>query len=187
MREWEQATWASGQTEKAVIHCAGTAVARAAEHWTRPAPASSCWRAKVTMATTPLSPPRPSVTASIETVRVTDPAATTAQLPAQLESGCALLLDGLFGIGLNRPLSAPWLHLIRLINGSGVPVLAVDVPVRSERRFRIAHGRRDPGGAHAHARDGQGRIDPPHRLALRSAGSTSQPTSGSRRVRFRLS
>lgn len=31
MREWEKATWASGQTEEAVMRRAGQAVARAAE------------------------------------------------------------------------------------------------------------------------------------------------------------
>jgi NAD(P)H-hydrate epimerase len=128
MREWEQATWASGQTEKAVIHCAGTAVARAAEHWTRPGARIVVLAGQGHNGDDALVAAEAIRDRVIETVRVTDPAATTAQLPAQLESGCALLLDGLFGIGLNRPLSAPWLHLIRLINGSGVPVLAVDVP-----------------------------------------------------------
>src|ERR1044072_5607003 len=35
MREWEKATWASGQTEAAVIQKAGAAVARKAEEMTR--------------------------------------------------------------------------------------------------------------------------------------------------------
>ena len=37
MREWEKATWASGQNEDAVMRRAGHAVARAAERLTRPA------------------------------------------------------------------------------------------------------------------------------------------------------
>ncbi|HTD86207.1 MAG TPA: NAD(P)H-hydrate dehydratase, partial [Candidatus Binatia bacterium] len=39
-----------------------------------------------------------------------------------------LIVDGLFGIGLNRPLANNWIALIQEINKSGVPILAVDVP-----------------------------------------------------------
>src|ERR1043166_5226653 len=35
MREWEKATWASGQTEEAVMRLAGRAVGRTAEKLTR--------------------------------------------------------------------------------------------------------------------------------------------------------
>jgi NAD(P)H-hydrate epimerase len=38
------------------------------------------------------------------------------------------IIDGLFGIGLNRPLDGAWRELIEAVNGSGVPILAVDVP-----------------------------------------------------------
>ncbi|HEV2456305.1 MAG TPA: NAD(P)H-hydrate dehydratase, partial [Verrucomicrobiae bacterium] len=40
----------------------------------------------------------------------------------------ALIIDGLFGIGLNRSLDEHWQQLIALVNQSGIPVLAVDVP-----------------------------------------------------------
>ncbi len=39
-----------------------------------------------------------------------------------------LVVDGLFGIGLNRELSPDWCHFIETINASKSPVLAVDVP-----------------------------------------------------------
>lgn len=39
-----------------------------------------------------------------------------------------LLVDGLFGIGLARPLAAPWLSLITRINAYRGPVLAIDCP-----------------------------------------------------------
>jgi hydroxyethylthiazole kinase-like uncharacterized protein yjeF len=38
------------------------------------------------------------------------------------------IVDALFGIGLNRPLNEDWRKLIEAINGSGIPILAVDVP-----------------------------------------------------------
>lgn len=39
-----------------------------------------------------------------------------------------LLVDALFGSGLNRPLDKPTAELVTLINQSGKPVLAVDIP-----------------------------------------------------------
>lgn len=39
-----------------------------------------------------------------------------------------LLIDGLFGIGLNRPLDSSWQQLVDTINAWRVPVLALDVP-----------------------------------------------------------
>ena len=38
------------------------------------------------------------------------------------------MVDGLFGIGLNRPLNASWIALIENINDAKLRVLAVDVP-----------------------------------------------------------
>jgi NAD(P)H-hydrate epimerase len=40
----------------------------------------------------------------------------------------ALIIDGLFGIGLNRPLSAEWAALLEMVNASGCAILAVDIP-----------------------------------------------------------
>lgn len=39
-----------------------------------------------------------------------------------------LVIDGLFGIGLNRPLGSDWQALVDTVNGWNVPVLALDVP-----------------------------------------------------------
>ena len=40
----------------------------------------------------------------------------------------ALIIDGLFGIGLDRPLADDWKKFIETVNRSGIPILAVDVP-----------------------------------------------------------
>jgi hypothetical protein len=45
-----------------------------------------------------------------------------------LASRPALTVDGLFGIGLNRPLGPEWVSFIERVNAAGLPVLAVDVP-----------------------------------------------------------
>jgi NAD(P)H-hydrate epimerase len=40
----------------------------------------------------------------------------------------ALVVDALFGTGLERPLDQPWKAAIEAVNASGRPVLAVDLP-----------------------------------------------------------
>lgn len=39
-----------------------------------------------------------------------------------------VIVDALFGIGLDRPLQDHWLEAVRLINTSGKPVLSLDIP-----------------------------------------------------------
>lgn len=58
-------------------------------------------------------------------VNVTDPAGAVAD--ARNFTG-ALIVDGLFGIGLSRLLAGDWLRLVQTLNQSRVPILAVDVP-----------------------------------------------------------
>jgi len=45
-----------------------------------------------------------------------------------LSQSCVLIIDALLGTGLNGPLNAPYRQLIETINGSGLPILAVDIP-----------------------------------------------------------
>ena len=52
----------------------------------------------------------------------------------------ALIIDGLFGIGLNRPLDGPWTWLIDFVNAAGVPILAVDVPSGLDADTGVAPG-----------------------------------------------
>lgn len=64
-------------------------------------------------------------------IDATDPSAAredlSARIPA-LQAADGLLIDGLFGIGLNRPFKDAWLELIHTINSSALKTLAVDVP-----------------------------------------------------------
>lgn len=46
----------------------------------------------------------------------------------QLTTKPELLIDGLFGIGLNRPLSANWQTVILSLNNLAIPTLALDTP-----------------------------------------------------------
>src|SRR5260370_8884427 len=59
MREWEKATWASGQSEEAVMRLAGQAVARPAQQPTPPGGFLSVLSAKGHNGDPPPFPPRP--------------------------------------------------------------------------------------------------------------------------------
>lgn len=51
--------------------------------------------------------------------------------PEQIGAACslhALVVDALFGTGLDRPLRAPWPAVIDAVNGCERPILAVDLP-----------------------------------------------------------
>ncbi len=125
MREWEQATWATGVSKESVMRRAGQAVARGALRLTRPGEEILVLAGKghngddARFAAGDLTGRR------VRVVNVTDPAAVVAE--AKDFSG-ALIVDGLFGIGLSRPLEGEWLRLVQALNESRVPILAVDVP-----------------------------------------------------------
>jgi NAD(P)H-hydrate epimerase len=128
MREWETATWATGQTEAAVIRRVGQRVASRARLLTRAGDAILLLAGK--------GHNGDDARAAREflddrTAKILELSAPETDLPA-LESALrekpALIIDGLFGIGLNRPLAEPWQKIIGLINAAKIPVLAVDVP-----------------------------------------------------------
>ncbi len=52
----------------------------------------------------------------------------------------ALIVDGLFGIGLARPIGAPWAQWIEWANASGAPILALDLPSGLDAATGVAHG-----------------------------------------------
>lgn len=128
MREWEKATWASGETEAQVIQQVGLRVARRAEQLTAADDLILLLAGKghngddVRAAHEFLTGRR------VELLEIKSPAEALARLEAVLALNPALLVDGLFGIGLNRPLDEPWLKFIARINETQLPVLAVDVP-----------------------------------------------------------
>jgi ADP-dependent NAD(P)H-hydrate dehydratase / NAD(P)H-hydrate epimerase len=52
---------------------------------------------------------------------------------------CGLIVDGLFGIGLTRPVEGVYAQWIARANGSGVPILALDVPSGLDADTGVAH------------------------------------------------
>ncbi|HKQ36711.1 MAG TPA: NAD(P)H-hydrate dehydratase [Verrucomicrobiae bacterium] len=128
MREWEKATWASGQTEDAVMQCAGQAVARFAQTLTCAGDSILVLAGKGHNGEDAKYAAKFLSGREAKILEVFDPEAAIKEFKAALKTPPALIIDGLFGIGLNRPLSANWIALIQEINKSGVPILAVDVP-----------------------------------------------------------
>ena len=128
MREWEKATWASGQTEENVIRQAGTAVGRRAEQLTRPRDFILVLCGKGHNGDDAHVAAEVIRDREVKVLRVTDPESVGKELGELLARKPALIIDGLFGIGLNRGLRLDWIKLIQQINDAHRPVLAVDVP-----------------------------------------------------------
>jgi ADP-dependent NAD(P)H-hydrate dehydratase / NAD(P)H-hydrate epimerase len=128
MRDWEQATWKTGRSQAEVIRRAGGAVAEVAARLTNPGDRVVILAGKghngddACLAGEHLTDRRS------EILRIAEPDPGRREVMARLESTPALIIDGLFGIGLNRPLSPAWIQLIGAINDRQFPVLAVDVP-----------------------------------------------------------
>jgi ADP-dependent NAD(P)H-hydrate dehydratase / NAD(P)H-hydrate epimerase len=128
MREWEAASWRSGLTETEVIQKAAMAVAQWARQMTCPGARVLVLAGKgnngadARLAGAFLPDRR------VDILNVTDPESSLPTLDSLLSSRPDLIIDGLFGIGLNRPLNPAWCALLQHVNDSIVPVLSVDVP-----------------------------------------------------------
>jgi len=128
MREWERATWSAGQTEAEVIRRVGAALARCALELTQPGDAILILAGKghngddVRAARDFLKDRR------VELLDIVAPETDLPGLERQLFLKPALVIDGLFGVGLDRPLADAWKKIIEAVNRSGIPVLAADVP-----------------------------------------------------------
>lgn len=129
MREWETATWVTGQTEAEVIALVGKRVAKRALELTTKDDrililAGKGHNGDDARAAIPHLRER-----DVVSLAVVDPKIAL----EEVVNVCAakkpkLILDGLFGIGLSRPLNDDWQKLIKTINESNIAVLAVDIP-----------------------------------------------------------
>jgi NAD(P)H-hydrate epimerase len=144
MREWEKATWAAGQTEAEVIRRVGEKIAEVARRMTQSGDAILILTGKgrngddartareflgdrevvLLDVTNPLT-----ALAEFETAcrRLGEPASLHSDTPTPRHP-VSLLIDGLFGIGLSRPLDEHWKKFIAAVNESKIQVLAVDTP-----------------------------------------------------------
>lgn len=128
MREWELATWKSGQTEAEVIRQVGEQIARKALALTAPDGLILILAGKGHNGDDARAARERLNERRVNLLDCIDPAAILAKLDALLSLEPDLIIDGLFGIGLNRPLDSAWRALVEKINAARRPVLAVDIP-----------------------------------------------------------
>ena len=128
MREWENATWASGQTEAEVIRQVGKKIAQAAMTVTRPGDAILILAGKGHNGDDARAARGHLPDRRVKVFDVGAPERDLPKLEAALRTRPALIIDGLFGIGLDRPLDDGWQRFLTSVNESKIPVLAVDVP-----------------------------------------------------------
>jgi ADP-dependent NAD(P)H-hydrate dehydratase / NAD(P)H-hydrate epimerase len=128
MREWERVTWASGVKEDEVMRRAGRAVARLVERYTKPGDRVLVLAGKGHNGDDAAYAHDSIEGRKRELLRVIDPEVDSTEVVGSLEANPALIVDGLFGVGLNRPLATSWMKLIQRINEFGSPILSVDVP-----------------------------------------------------------
>jgi NAD(P)H-hydrate epimerase len=128
MREWEQATWATGQTEAEVIRRVGKRIAKRARKLTRSSDAILLLAGKGNNGNDARAVVEFLDGRKFELLNIASPEGDLPKLQELLRQKFALIVDGLFGIGLNRPLDEHWQKLISTVNEAKIPVLAVDVP-----------------------------------------------------------
>jgi ADP-dependent NAD(P)H-hydrate dehydratase / NAD(P)H-hydrate epimerase len=128
MREWEAASWAAGLREEDVIRQVGIATAKHALRLTGSNDAILILAGKghngddARAALVHLSDRR------VGMFKVESPDADLPKLDTILEQRPALVIDGLFGIGLNRPLDDAWQKFVSRLNAAQLPVLSIDMP-----------------------------------------------------------
>jgi NAD(P)H-hydrate epimerase len=128
MREWEQSAWATGRSEAQVIAQVGRAVARAALRMTRWQDSILVLAGKGNNGADARAALNHLAGRHSDLLCVVDPGAQLASLRQLLGRRPRLIIDGLFGIGLDRALAPEWVTFIEEINHSQIPVLAIDVP-----------------------------------------------------------
>jgi len=128
MRDWERATWATGQTEAEVIRRVGKRIARRARKLTRAGDTILFLVGKGHNGDDARAAAKQLDGRRAEVLEMFLPGTDLLPLESALKEKPALIVDGLFGIGLNRPLSEAWQKIIATINASKISVLAIDVP-----------------------------------------------------------
>jgi NAD(P)H-hydrate epimerase len=128
MREWEKATWATGQTEAEVIRRVGKQLARRARRLTRADDFILILAGKGHNGDDARAAKEFLENRKVKILELLLPDTDLLPLEMALAEKPALIIDGIFGIGLNRPLAESWQKIIAAVNAAKIPVLAVDIP-----------------------------------------------------------
>jgi ADP-dependent NAD(P)H-hydrate dehydratase / NAD(P)H-hydrate epimerase len=128
MRKWEKASWAAGRNEAEVISRVGHLVTARARQMTRPGDLILVLAGKGHNGDDARHTSQNLHDREVYLINVVDPKEGLHEFHSQLSLQPTLVIDGLFGIGLDRALNSHWVGLVEAINGSRVPILAIDVP-----------------------------------------------------------
>lgn len=128
MREWEKATWAAGRTEAEVISRVGHMVAVRAKQMTRTGDLILILAGKGHNGDDARQASQNFSDREVYLINITEPETALEDFLSQLPLQPALIIDGMFGIGLNRPLAKNWVRMFEEVNASGIPVLSIDIP-----------------------------------------------------------
>jgi len=128
MRGWEKSTWATGQTEAEVIRRVGKRIARRARKLTRTGDTIVILAGKGHNGDDARAAKSHLDGRKVKFLELLLPGSDLLKVEMTLREKPALVIDGIFGSGLNRPLAEAWQKIIAAVNGARIPVLAVDVP-----------------------------------------------------------
>ena len=128
MQEWEESTWKAGRSKTEVIRRVGHLVAERAHKMLKRGESVVAFHGKGNNGHDVLQACRLFVEHEVHRIEAIHPEQAIKDFEAALALKPALILDGIFGTGLNRPLDEGFQKLIHAINQSGIPVLAVDLP-----------------------------------------------------------
>jgi ADP-dependent NAD(P)H-hydrate dehydratase / NAD(P)H-hydrate epimerase len=128
MRKWENATWASGQTGAEVIRRAGKRLARRARKLTSADDFILILAGKGHNGDDARAAKEFLDDRKVKVLELLLPDSDLLKVEMTLQEKPALVIDGIFGIGLNRPLAGSWQKIIAAVNAAKIRVLAADVP-----------------------------------------------------------
>jgi NAD(P)H-hydrate epimerase len=128
MRSWEERTWDHGTEPAAVMRKAGHRLAQEILSVTAAGDFILLLAGKGnnggdTLIASELLPGRDTLP-----ITVKDPCEAIKDVQHALLRRPAYIIDGLFGIGLNRDVDSSWVRVIEMVNQSGRPILSVDCP-----------------------------------------------------------
>lgn len=128
MRAWETASWAAGVYASDVIATVGLKLAGLAIEETSAGDTILILAGRGHNGDDVRAAVPHLLNRRVRLVEVRNPSEDLPILESALAEKPSLVLDGLFGIGLNRPLDEAWCELVRCLNRSGMRVASVDVP-----------------------------------------------------------
>tara|TARA_Y100000758_G_scaffold283779_1_gene232820 strand:+ start:148 stop:1545 length:1398 start_codon:yes stop_codon:yes gene_type:complete len=127
MRGWEDASWSAGRDINEVMRLAGAAVAQQAMVMTNKEDVILLLAGRGNNGGDTRLAAEQIKGRKVTLVEVSSQNCLS-EIQKLLDGGPALVVDGLFGIGLNRELVGDWAELVEAVNASGSTVLAVDTP-----------------------------------------------------------